>query len=158
MALCKASLRLKTRQLKTFRQHFFFRLSSFSQQVKWKNGQEHSFHVTPPTPNLLYNTAYLGLHAMVWTLGGIRAQDVKPLWSWFKLMEGQRIDRVTQRRVKGHIGWIVVTFKQRSVHHACRPHSSGPTHTGSKWVNCDGLPVHGGPEVDCSVPGSVAHH
>lgn len=38
----------KTRQLNTFRQHFFFRLSSFSQQVKWKKGQEHSFHVAHP--------------------------------------------------------------------------------------------------------------
>lgn len=59
-------------------------------------------HPPPPNPS----TILPHLHAIVCTLWGITAQEFKPLCSWFRAMGGWCIDRMTQRRRKGHAGWM----------------------------------------------------
>lgn len=141
---------LKTRQLNTFQQHFFFRLSSFPQQVKRKKGQEHSFHVTHPPPT---------------------SSTILPIYMQsFKVREGRRhrtsshdgrdskwweagVSTVWhKRRVKGHAGWDVVAFTHAG------PVTSALKHTDGCIVMASALPVRGGQEVDCSVPDSAGHH
>lgn len=73
-------------------------------------------------------------------------------------MGGWRIDRTTQRTSERSRWLDVMAFKQLSVHHTCLV-TSGPKHTDSNghMVVAEDLPVHGGQEVDCSVPDNAAH-
>lgn len=140
---------LKTRQL-DISIIFFFRLSSFSQQVKWRKGQEHSFHAAhplqpPPQFCLL-------------TCSGLKSVRNKSLQATVVVIQtdGRLVRRpYSTKTSERSCRMDMVAFKERSAPYTCRAsHTDGTGYS----VMAEALPVHGGRVADCSGPGSAEHH